>query len=132
MGNKIKTCSKTSFETLCMLDSSDITDEHRHQMVQGIKATSAENVIITHGTNTMTQTAEYLKEALVDEGKTIVLTGSMIPLKEFVMSDAGFNLGYALAQAQSLLAGVYICMHGETFEAGKVTKNFTEARFEEL
>lgn len=54
----------------------------------------------------------------------------MIPLKEFVMSDAGFNLGYAIAQVQNLDAGVYICMNGETFPAGTVIKNRAEARFE--
>ena len=55
----------------------------------------------------------------------------MIPLKQFALSDGGFNLGYAIGQAQSLPAGVYICMHAKTFAAGKVRKNFEIARFED-
>ncbi|MEK7801383.1 MAG: asparaginase domain-containing protein, partial [Pseudomonadota bacterium] len=62
--------------------------------------------------------------------KKIVLTGSMIPLKEFAMSDAGFNLGYAIAEVSHLTAGVYICMNARTFKAGTVVKNFELGRFE--
>ncbi|MCB9982788.1 MAG: asparaginase [Rhodospirillales bacterium] len=121
----------TQFETICMLDSGDITDEIRQKIVQTIKDSALQKVIITHGTNTMTETAAYLHAQLANANKTIVLTGSMIPLKEFAMSDAGFNLGYAIAQAQKLETGVYICMNAHTFKAGHVTKNRAEARFEE-
>jgi L-asparaginase len=61
--------------------------------------------------------------------KTVILTGAMYPLKEFAMSDAGFNLGFALAQAQTLPKGVYICMNAQTFIAGEVTKDTKVARF---
>ncbi len=126
---KIKPHSNIDFKTLCLLDSSDITDEIRSKIVKEIIAVSAKKIIITHGTNTMTETAEFLDRDLGQTPKTIILTGAMIPLKEFAMSDAGFNLGYALAQVQNLPPGVFICMHGETFKPGAVTKNVEQARF---
>ena len=121
-----------SFDTLCMLDSGDITDDHRAEMAGIIKETAAQKIIITHGTNTLTDTARFLQSALEGVDKTVILTGAMIPLKQFVMSDGGFNLGYAVAQAQSLDSGVYICMHAKIFAPDAVTKNRALARFEEI
>ena len=100
-------------------------------MASAIKKTKAKNIIITHGTDTMTKTADFLKKYLGDDiGKTVVLTGSMIPLTGFSGSDSGFNLGFSCAQISHLKPGVYLSMHSTVFEAGKVIKNFEEARFE--
>jgi len=119
-------------ERVCLKDSVDITDTDRTDVVKAIADSQAQCVLVVHGTSTMEVTAQYLSNNLKENDKTIVLTGAMIPLKEFAMSDAGFNLGYALAQAQKLEPGVYICMNAHTFKAGAVTKNRAEARFEEL
>ncbi len=127
---KIKPHTDVTFETLCMLDSSDITDVHRAQMVSAITATKANKIILCHGTNTMVESATYLAQHLKDRSKTVILTGAMIPLKEFAMSDAGFNLGYAMAEVLRLEGGVYICMNARTFKAGDVKKNTKEGRFE--
>lgn len=115
-----------------MLDSGDIKDTHRNQIATAITQTPAKHVIICHGTNTMTETAAYLSEKFAGNDKTIVLTGSMIPLKEFAMSDAGFNLGFAMSEVVRLEKGIYICMNARTFKAGSVKKNFQEGRFESI
>jgi L-asparaginase len=113
-----------------MKDSSDITPEIRTDILNAVLKTKAQGVLVIHGTNTMTTTQEFLNDKT--EGKTVVLTGAMVPLKQFTFSDGGFNLGYALAQAQNLDAGVYICMHAKTFPVGQVRKNFDNAHFESL
>lgn len=127
----IKPYAYTSFETLCMKDSKEITDDDRVQMATRIQNADTSKIIITHGTDTMEKTAGFLKNALgPDTGKTVILTGSMVPLG-FSKSDSGFNLGFAFAEIRRLTPGVYICMHAHIFEAGNVTKNFEQARFEE-
>lgn len=93
---------------------------------------NANKILITHGTNTMTDTLNYLDERLSDNHKTIILTGAITPLKDSVFSDSGFNLGYAISQASVLKAGVYLCMQGKTFTAGKVRKNFDLKKFEKI
>lgn len=127
--SKIKPHISCSYETLCMLDSGDITDDIRERILNAIQNAKTTRVIVTHGTNTMAKTLEFLDGKTSD--KTIVLTGAMIPLKEFAMSDAGFNLGYAIAQAQQNPPGIYLCMNARTFRAGGVTKNTSIGRFEE-
>jgi len=117
-------------ERVCLKDSMDLTDDDRKNITAAISNASVKHILVIHGTSTMEVTAEYLKEQLGPIDKTIVITGAMIPLKEFAMSDAGFNLGYALAQAQALEPGIYVCMNAHTFKAGSVTKNHAEARFE--
>ena len=129
---KIKPYADVTFETVFMLDSGDITDTHRAQIADSIRRSDAPRAIVCHGTNTMTATAAYLDTALAPHSKTIILTGSMIPLKEFAQSDAGFNLGFAISESLHLGAGIYICMNAEVFAAGSVRKNFDEGRFEPL
>lgn len=130
LNDVIKAHTNITFETICMLDSSDITDQNREDISKAILASDHQKVIVTHGTNTMTETASYLDSAGVGESKTVVLVGSMIPLKEFTLSDGGFNLGYAIAEVQRLEKGVYVCMNAKTFKAGNVQKVFEKARFE--
>jgi L-asparaginase len=114
-------------ETLFMKDSLEFTENERAKIQQACVNASSDRILITHGTDTMTQTAEFLANQISD--KTIVLTGAMIPYK-FGSSDGMFNLGSALAFVQILPPGVYISMNGKIFEAGKVRKNLERGEFE--
>ena len=116
-----------SVETLMMKDSLDFTEVDRAAIAKACNHATEDKIVITHGTDTMTITAEYLLAAC--PGKTIVLTGAMVPYK-FGSSDGLFNLGSALAFVQVLGIGVYIAMNGQYFEAGKVVKNTAEGKFE--
>lgn len=118
-----------SIETLFMKDSLEFTNAEREFILNACEKSPANRLLITHGTDTMTQTADYLSGKL--PYKTIVLTGAMIPYK-FGSSDGMFNLGSALAFAQILSSGVYISMNGKLFEAGKVRKNLDKGEFEAI
>lgn len=113
--------------TLMMKDSLEFTEVDRAAIASACNIATEDKIVITHGTDTMTITAEYLLKACPD--KTIVLTGAMVPYK-FGSSDGLFNLGSALAFVQVLDKGVYIAMNGQFFEAGKVIKNTREGKFE--
>jgi L-asparaginase len=123
--------NKVSVEirTLMMLDSLEMTNEDRELIVHQCKQCNESQIVITHGTDTMEQTAKVLAEAAIN--KTIILTGAMIPIK-FGSSDGLFNLGSALAFAQSLPLGVYIAMNGRYFTWDNVRKNKLSGVFEEL
>lgn len=123
--------NKVSVEirTLMMLDSLEMTNEDRELIVHQCKQCNESQIVITHGTDTMEQTARVLAEAAIN--KTIILTGAMIPIK-FGSSDGLFNLGSALAFAQSLPLGVYIAMNGRYFTWNNVRKNKVSGAFEEL
>jgi L-asparaginase len=114
--------------TLMMVDSLEMTDGDRELIAHQCKTCEEQQIVITHGTDTMADTAEYLKNQV--EGKTIVLTGAMIPIK-FGSSDGLFNLSSALAFAQTLPPGVYVAMNGRYFHAGNVRKNKESGAFEE-
>lgn len=114
--------------TLMMVDSLDMSDADRALVVEQCRTCPQERIVITHGTDTMSQTAEALGRAIT--GKTIVLTGAMVPFK-FGSSDGLFNLGSAVAFAQTLPAGVYIAMNGRYFTWDNVQKNRTRGEFEE-
>ncbi len=107
-------------------DSLEMTAEDREFVARAAGQTSAERILITHGTDTMTQTAQALKGV---KGKTIVLFGAMQPAR-MRRSDAVFNLGFAWAAVSLLPEGVYIAMNGEVFEADAVRKNLKARRFE--
>ena len=115
--------------TLMLLDSLDMTDDDRNVILDNCKRVSESQIVITHGTDTMTDTAKVLAEASME--KTIVITGAMIPYK-FGSSDGLFNFGGALAFAQSLPYGVYIAMNGRYFDWNKVQKNKKTGIFEEI
>lgn len=106
-------------------DSLDLTDADREGLRDTIAATQASRIVVTHGTDTMTTTAESLRAL---EGRTIVLTGALAPAR-FAESDAAFNLGMAFAIAQTASPGVYIAMNGEVFRAGEVRKDRGLGRF---
>jgi L-asparaginase len=114
--------------TLMMIDSLEMTDEDRELIAHQCKNCEEDRIVITHGTDTMADTAAYLQKQVA--GKTIVLTGAMIPIK-FGSSDGLFNLGSALAFAQTLPPGVYVAMNGRYFVAGNVRKNRESGAFEE-
>jgi L-asparaginase len=118
-----------SIDTLMMKDSLDFTERDRKIIADACLATEEQRILITHGTDTMTITASYLAKHC--PGKTIVLTGAMIPYK-FGSSDGLFNLGSALAFVQILSPGVYIAMNGKIFEANKVIKNTDKAEFQRI
>ena len=113
--------------TLMMVDSLEMTPEDRNLVVENCKHSKEEKIIITHGTDTMTETGKMLAEANLE--KTIVLTGAMIPYK-FGSSDGLFNLGSALGFVQSLPKGIYIAMNGRCFDYDQVKKNKETGIFE--
>ena len=114
--------------TLMMIDSLEMTAADREIIVEQCRAASESRIVITHGTDTMEVTARALAGRV--EGKTIVLTGAMIPYK-FGSSDGLFNLGSALAFVQTLPAAVYVAMNGSYFQAERVHKNRETGTFEE-
>jgi len=115
--------------TLMMIDSLNMSDEDRELIAHQCRAAGDDKIIITHGTDTMSVTARVLAEKV--PGKTIVLTGAMIPYK-FGSSDGFFNLGSALAFAQVLPPGVYVAMNGRYFTWDNVRKNKRTGQFEEI
>ena len=118
-----------NIEKLMLIDSLDMTPNQRELIVSKCVESEEDQVVITHGTDTMTITGKMLAEKKMD--KTIVLTGAMIPYK-FGSSDGLFNLGGAIAYAQSLSSGVYIAMNGQFFEWDKVEKNREKGVFESI
>ena len=118
--------------TLMMIDSLDMTDADRALIVAECRTAEAARILVTHGTDTMVDTARALAAALpASGGKTIVLTGAMIPYA-FGSSDGLFNLGSALSFVQVLPPGVYIAMNGRYFEWDRVRKNRDTGVFESL
>lgn len=114
--------------SLMRKDSLDMTPEDRALICRAVLECPEKYILITHGTDTMTDTAAALREI---PDKTIVFTGALNPAR-FRGSDAMFNIGGAVAAVQSLGSGVYIFMNGRVFQADKVRKNREKNRFEEL
>jgi len=112
---------------LMMKDSLDMTTADRHTIASACRRAKEQRIVITHGTDTMELTARFL--ARTESGKTVVLTGAMIPYK-FGSSDGLFNLGSALALAQVLPPGIYVAMNGRYFVWDSVTKNRDSGVFE--
>ena len=120
---------EVSIRTLMMIDSLDMKPIDRELVANQCINTPEDKIIVTHGTDTMAITAATLADKV--SGKTIVLTGAMIPYK-FGSSDGFFNLGCALAFVQCLPAGVYVAMNGRYFNWDNVRKNRQTGQFEEL
>ncbi|MEO1845164.1 MAG: asparaginase domain-containing protein [Akkermansiaceae bacterium] len=112
--------------SLMRKDSLDLTAADRATIRTACEEAAEDWIVITHGTDTMAVTAEAM---LGIEGKCIVLTGSLAPAR-FRETDAVYNIGFAMAAAQSKPPGVYIAMNGQIFEGGKVLKNPTTKQFE--
>jgi L-asparaginase len=114
--------------SLIRKDSLDMTDEDRTLVYDAVKQDPARKILITHGTDTMLETAKKLLDI---KGKIIVLTGAMAPAG-FMTSDAAFNVGCAIGAIQTLPEGVVIAMNGRIYHPQQVRKNRTAGRFEEI
>jgi L-asparaginase len=127
---KLGRCNaEVDIRTLMMIDSLEMGPDEREQIVFQCNRADEDKIVITHGTDTMTETAAVLAGKV--KNKTIVITGAMIPYK-FGSSDGLFNLGSALAFVQTLPHGVYIVMNGKYFNWDNVRKNKKSGQFEEL
>lgn len=116
-------------QVLMMIDSLDMTAEQRQYIIDSCEKSPYHNLIITHGTDTMVETAKIIAAANLD--KTIVMTGAMRPYK-LGSSDGFFNLGSAVAFAQTLPNGVFIAMNGRYYHWNNVRKNKSTGYFEKL
>ena len=117
-------------ESLVHKDSLDMTDDDRRQIKERVEAVENRRVVITHGTDTMAETARALEKPAAPAEKTVVLTGAMQPAR-FRETDADFNLGFALGAVLVLDPGVYLAMNGRIFKPDEAVKNREAGRFEE-
>jgi L-asparaginase len=124
--------TKIKFSQVCMKDSRAIQEKDRRKILQTIQKSPYETIIITHGTYTMPDTGRFLKVNLKANKKVIILTGAMIPMPGFTLSDGPFNLGFALAKADELSAGVYVAMNGKVFAPEEVVKNTSSGKFSSI
>ena len=115
-------------KTLMMIDSLEMTKKDIEKIIEECKKTKSSRIVITHGTDTMVNTAEKIAEKI--KNKTIVLTGAMIPYAFGSSSDGFFNLGSALSFVQTLENGIYIAINGQYFDYDKVEKNKLKGYFE--
>ena len=115
--------------TLMMIDSSSMDDSDREIILSNVKKAREDRIVITHGSDSLAETAGLLARGV--EHKTVLLTGAMIPYT-FGSSDGLFNLGAALAFAQTLPPGVYVSMNGRCFFWDNVRKNRQTGQFEEI
>ena len=120
-----------SIQTLMMIDSLDMKDADRALIVEACRQAEEQRILVTHGTDTMVETARALAAAFPFGGsKTVVLTGAMVPYA-FGSSDGLFNLGSALSFVQALPPGVYVAMNGRCFAWDRVRKNRGTGAFED-
>jgi L-asparaginase len=127
--NIIKPHFNFTSEIVAEKDSRTLDQADKENLINSIKVTKSHNILVTIGTYKMREMLELLDEQDFGE-KKIILTGSMIPIVGFSASDAGFNLGFAIASFANLENGVYICMNGGIFHASEVKKNTKILRFE--
>jgi L-asparaginase len=122
-----------AIDTLPLMDSLDMQDADRQRVLASVQASSATRIVIVHGTDTMPETARVLGPALqadaAQAGKTVVITGAMVPYS-IRGSDALFNLGFAAAVASTAAPGVYVAMNAQVFGWETVRKNRALGRFE--
>jgi L-asparaginase len=122
-------------KTITMLDSRDIDENIREVIFKNIKTAKSDNIIIPHGTYTIAQTGQFLKDKIAREGgadiknKRIVLVGSFYPLVGFSQSDAPYNLGFAIGSIEHLPAGVWVAMNSRIFDPSSVSKNIVKGKF---
>jgi len=116
-------------DVLMLKDSNDLTADDRNAILERCRWSPEQRVIVTHGTDTMTDTARFLGERIKD--KTVVLTGAMVPFVQ-ENTDSLFNLGFAIASARRLPEGVFVAMNGRIFTFDNVRKNRELGMFEAL
>ena len=125
----LRTDLRITVRSVLAKDSLDITDTDRQLLADAVDLLESRSVVITHGTDTLTDTAEYLgRHASAAAAKVIVLTGALQPAA-MAVSDAALNLGTALLASQTLDPGVYVCMGGRALPAGQVRKDRATGRF---
>jgi L-asparaginase len=129
MLNRSRSMAETLSEVLFLKDSLEITHDNRALILSKCLESGEDAILITHGTDTMVETAQLLGENIQD--KTIVLFGAMIPYS-VNQSDGLFNLGFALSSVQNQPSGVYIAMNGKVFDFDKVQKNTSLGIFENI
>ncbi len=117
--------------TICLKDSRNLSTDDLQNLLSAIGKSTSQKIIVTHGTYTMPDTAKFLAANLERKDQTVILTGSMVPLSGFQSdaSDAPFNLGFALAKAEDMPAGIYLAMNGRLFHPDEVAKNLAEGKF---
>jgi L-asparaginase len=118
-----------NIETVMLIDSLDMTEEHRQRILAVVQTATETKIVIIHGTDTMTETAKTLGQANL--AKTVVLTGAMVPA-DIVNSDAQFNLGFALGCAKTLAEGTYVAMNANVHAWNNVRKNKDLGIFERV
>jgi len=119
-----------AIETVVMIDSLDMDDAQRAVIVERCRSSDERAIVITHGTDTMVETAQAIAQAALSD-RTIVLTGAMVPYA-FGSSDGLFNLGSALSFVQALPSGVYIAMNGQAFSWNECRKDREHGVFERI
>ena len=122
----MKVAFRVQVQPLLRKDSLELTDADRELIHRAVEASDAKHILITHGTDTMTDTAKVLENV---QDKVIVLTGALNPAR-FIGSDAVFNIGCAVGAVQALEPGVWIAMNGRVWDPRKVRKNREANRFE--
>ena len=120
---------KIVFSEICMKDSRALNESDRKKMLQEIESCKETNIIITHGTYTMPDSARYLKANLKAKDKKIIFVGSMIPIYGFTESDGPFNLGFAMGKIETVRPGIYVGMNGKIFSPEEVVKLLDQGRF---
>ncbi len=126
---RVRITSPVELQIVQLIDSLQMTDEHRARILDVCRAAPESRIVITHGTDRMPETAKLLGPAALD--KTVVLTGAMVPF-QFSGSDALFNLGSAFMAARLLPPGVYIAMNGRAYAWDDVRKDFERGVFRPL
>jgi L-asparaginase len=129
--DKLKLDIDFTYKTVCMKDSRELTHDDLKAIADAVEnaAGGGAKVLITHGTYTMPDTARYIQAHLKDTSKAVILTGSLVPLEGYSMSDAPFNLGFSIATLLTMEPGVLLSMNGSLFTPQEVAKNMSEARF---
>jgi len=125
----LKLDNKTKFTIICLKDSRDISKKDIQKLLNNINKSTSKHIIVTCGTFALSDMSRLLELNNKKKDKTIVLTGSMIPIYGFPMSDGPFNLGYAVSKVQELPKGVYVCMNGNVFSSNEIVKIVTEGKF---
>ncbi len=126
---RVRMAGPVSIQPLMQIDSLDMTDSHRQRVTEACRAAPEARIVIVHGTDTMVETASVIAAAAL--GKTVVLTGAMVPY-DVRGSDALFNLGFAIGVCRLLDPGIWIAMQGAVFPWDQVRKNREAGRFEAI
>jgi len=125
----VKPNFKTKFTQVAMKDSRDLTLNDLKKMKAAIEKSPFQKIIITHGTYSMPDSARYLQSKIKRKDQTIVFTGSLVPITGNVYSDAPFNLGYSVAKAQELPAGIFVSFNGSIFSPDEVAKQIGKGKY---